>query len=72
MRFDLVGARPPGRITSSSSSVGAVSTSSQVAYRSRSAVKARNEFVSAVFCDRMVRTSSLTVSTLGPAHVGWS
>ena len=38
----------------------------------RSAVKARNELVSAVFCDRMVSTSSLTASTRGPAQVGWS
>ena len=72
MRRDFVGARPPGRITSSSSSVGAASTSSHDAYRSRSAVKARNEFVSAVFWLRIVSTSSLTVSTRGPAHLGWS
>jgi hypothetical protein len=59
-------------MTSSTSSVGAASTSSQVAYRFRSSVKALKEFVSAVFCERIVRISSLTVSTRGPAHVGCS
>ena len=35
MRTDLVGARPPGRIASSSSSIGAARTSSQLEKRSR-------------------------------------
>ncbi len=72
MRGALVGARPPGRITSTSSSVGAASTASQSGYRARSALKARKELVSAVFWARMVSTSSLVTSSLGPPHAGCS
>ena len=63
--FDFVGASPPGRIASSTSSRGASRTSSHEPNRSRRRAYATSRLRSFVFCERTVRISSSTGASWG-------
>ena len=65
MRTALVGARPPGRIASSTSSTGAALTSAQDEKRSRRRAYATSRLRSFVFCESTVRISSSTGARCG-------
>jgi hypothetical protein len=58
MRGAFVGARPPFLIACAIAPTGASATSSQSGKRLRRSAYARSRFVSFVFCERIVRTSS--------------
>jgi len=65
IRPDLVGASPPTWISLSISPGGAAISSPQVGNREMRRMNARPEFVSDVFCERIVSTSSVIASPCG-------
>src|SRR3954447_12627410 len=65
MRTAFVGARPPGRIASSTSATGASRTSAQLEKRSRRRAYATSRLRSFVFCESTVRISSSTGARCG-------